>query len=571
MSCILNILIVEDNQFDADLILRELTKSKLNFNSEVVKTSERFEHALNTFKPQIVLCDYSLPSFDGVSAFQIKERELPLIPFIIVSGVIGEENAVALIKSGVTDFVSKDKLFTLPQKISRALKETKERKERRVISEQLSLQTEELINANKALTLQNEEKHRRAEHLTALYSDLKAQKDQLRRANKLLVRQEEMVKIINHELVVLNLELEERVAVRTKALSESEALFRNMMETISQMAWTVTVDAQADFFNQRWYTYTGMDAEQAKAQGWDLVTHPDDLQRSSKPFSLIQDGSRSEWTGEVRYKRADGVFRWHLVSILPILNENQDVKLWIGTATDIHDLKIMQQQKDDFISIASHELKTPITSLTASLQLLNKLKDNPSVSTMPSLIDMANKNLNKVNLLIKNLLNVTQFNNGHLHLTKSWVTLSELIADCCPEIRAEGIYTFIVEGNLDLKVYADAPRIDQVLVNFVNNALKYAPNSKDILITIAKVQDTAKVSITDRGQGIAADKIPHLFDRYFRVDNNGTQYSGLGLGLYISGEIIEKHNGKIGADSEVGKGSTFWFTLPIRQEKVRLN
>lgn len=513
MSCTLNILIVEDNDFDADLILRELNKSKLNFNFEVVKTSEAFGDALKAFKPNIVLSDYSLPGFNGVAAFQIKESVCPLIPFIIVSGVIGEENAVALIKSGVTDFVSKDKLFTLTQKISRALKETEEREERK--------------------------------------------------------KQEKRVKIINEELVALNLELEERVAERTKALSESEALFRNMMETISQMAWTITAKEQASFFNQRWYKYTGMNYEHSKALGWHaLITHPDDLQQSLLPFQHIQEGSKTDWTGEVRYKRVDGIFRWHLVSILPILNEKQEVQLWIGTATDIHDLKMLQQQKDDFISIASHELKTPITSLTASLQLLAKVKD---VKTMPMLIEMANRNLNKVNLLIKNLLNVTHFNNGHLHLTKSWITLSELIENCCPEIWAEGIFTLKTEGIMDLKVYADGLRIEQVLVNFVTNALKYAPDSKNITITIEKVMDTAKVSVTDRGQGISAEKIPLLFDRYFRVDSTGTQYSGLGLGLYISSEIIEKHDGKIGADSEVGKGSTFWFTLPINQNNLQLN
>ncbi|WP_083936522.1 sensor histidine kinase [Arcticibacter svalbardensis] len=93
--------------------------------------------------------------------------------------------------------------------------------------------------------------------------------------------------------------------------------------------------------------------------------------------------------------------------------------------------------------------------------------------------------------------------------------------------------------------------------------MKYAPGSKQILITIEKNNDEAKVSVTDKGQGIAANKIPHLFDRYFRIDNPGSQYSGLGLGLYISGEIIRKHKGQIGVDSELGKGSTFWFTLPL--------
>ncbi len=562
MTSILNILVVEDNQFDADLIHRELTKSKLNFNFEVVQTSEEFEKALNTFKPEIVLSDYALPAFDGVTAFQIKQSVRPFIPFIIVSGVIGEENAVELIKSGVTDFVSKDKLFMLSQKIYRALKESREGEERKNIAIQLSIQTEQLIIANKELIFQNIEKEKRAQDLSIISTALKAEKEKLKRANNLLIKQKDVVKIINDELVELNIELEERVAGRTKALSESESLFRNMMETISQMAWTITVEAQASFFNQRWYNYTGRDYEQAKAQGWGLVTHPDELQGFLKQLDLIQDGKINDWRGEIRYKRADGCYRWHLVSILPIKNENEEVKLWIGTATDIHDLKILQEQKDDFINIASHELKTPITTLTSSLQLLSRMKDNPSPKMLPSLIEGANRSLDKVNLLIKNLLNVTQFNIGQLNLNRSWVTLSKLIKDCCPEVDAE-IYTLKTQGNLDLEVYADAQRIDQVIVNLINNAIKYAPASKEILITIEKVRDTAKVSVTDKGHGILSENIPYLFDRYFRGDNRGIQYSGLGLGLYISAEIITKHEGQIGVVSEVGKGSTFWFTLPI--------
>lgn len=225
--------------------------------------------------------------------------------------------------------------------------------------------------------------------------------------------------------------------------------------------------------------------------------------------------------------------------------------------------KELLKQKDDFISIASHELRTPITTLTASLQLLNKMKDNPSAKMLPTLVEQANKSLNKVNTLIKDLLNVTQLNNGQLHLNKSWIILAELVEDCCPHVRSEGVYSIRTEGDMDLKVHIDVQRIDQVIVNFVNNAIKYAPESKDILINIEKMNDTAKVSVTDRGAGIAADKIPNLFNRYYRVEDNENQYSGLGLGLYISGEIIKRHDGRIGVESDVGKGSTFWFVLPL--------
>ncbi len=119
------ILIVEDNESDADLLCRELKKSGLKFIAEVVQTRMGFEQALVNFKPDIILSDYSLPAFDAVTAFRIKQATHPDIPFIIVSGVIGEENAVELVKDGVTDYTSKSKLFSLPIKIDRALNDAK--------------------------------------------------------------------------------------------------------------------------------------------------------------------------------------------------------------------------------------------------------------------------------------------------------------------------------------------------------------------------------------------------------------------------------------------------------------
>lgn len=153
-------------------------------------------------------------------------------------------------------------------------------------------------------------------------------------------------------------------------------------------------------------------------------------------------------------------------------------------------------------------------------------------------------------------------NEGQIHLNKQIFVISEVINESCHYIRIEGKYTIIIEGDMQLQVNADVERINQVMINFVNNAIKYAPESKIIKVYIEKVNDMAKVSVTDQGPGITADKLIHLFDRYYRVETHGIQGSGLGLGLYICAEIIKKHNGLIGVNSELGKGSTFWFTLP---------
>ncbi len=141
----LKIIFVEDMDSDIDLIYRELKRSGIIYISEHVKTAEAFERALERMEPDIILSDYSLPSFDGLSAYRIKQKKYPDIPFIIVSGTIGEENAVALIKEGVTDYALKDKLFTLSSKIARALDDTKKKKEKRIADETLRIQNEKLF------------------------------------------------------------------------------------------------------------------------------------------------------------------------------------------------------------------------------------------------------------------------------------------------------------------------------------------------------------------------------------------------------------------------------------------
>jgi signal transduction histidine kinase len=174
MTAELKILILEDNPVDADLIDRQLKKSGLTFMSEIVHTRKNYEDALRNFKPEIILSDYSLPGFDALTAFRIKQNKFPHIPFIIVSSVIGEENAVELVKNGVTDYTPKNNLFSLAQKITRAIKDAEESKEKKRIAEELAKQTAELITVNKQLLFQNEENERRAAELNVINKELLA-------------------------------------------------------------------------------------------------------------------------------------------------------------------------------------------------------------------------------------------------------------------------------------------------------------------------------------------------------------------------------------------------------------
>ena len=194
---------------------------------------------------------------------------------------------------------------------------------------------------------------------------------------------------------------------------------------------------------------------------------------------------------------------------------------------------------------------------------LEKLKDKPASPAIPSLIDQSVKSMRKISMLVDDLLNVSRTREAQLQLNKAVFNIADMIGGCCHDVRAVGKYQLIVHGDKDLQVDADESAIEQVLVNFVNNAIKYAPDSLEIVFNIGRVGDSVKVAVQDRGPGIAADKIPHLFERYYQVQSKGFNNSGLGLGLYISSEIIKKHGGQIGVDTELGKGSSFWFTLPL--------
>lgn len=152
---------------------------------------------------------------------------------------------------------------------------------------------------------------------------------------------------------------------------------------------------------------------------------------------------------------------------------------------------------------------------------------------------------------------------GQLHLNKTSFGLDDLLQECCIHILEAGEHKLVFKGDRNITVDADEIRIGQVVNNFINNAVKYASGSKTIEIEVEKQDSDVRVSVNDQGPGIPADRLPYLFNRYFRVDNSETLYSGLGLGLYINSEIIKSHNGQIGVSSEIGRGSSFWFTLPI--------
>ena len=224
----------------------------------------------------------------------------------------------------------------------------------------------------------------------------------------------------------------------------------------------------------------------------------------------------------------------------------------------------LMAKKDEFMSIASHELKTPITSVKASLQILQRMAEkNENLQPAAPFVDKAARQVNKLTAIIHELLDVTRIQAGKLELDKTDFNLGELILECVDQCKLDDKeHVFQIDGDKNLLIYADRNRIDQVLCNLLTNAIKYSPGAGLIIVAFEKLENgLVKVSVTDNGIGIPEDKTADIFDRFYRVENRPQYYSGIGLGLFISSEIIKRHGGEIGVESILGKGSTFWFTV----------
>jgi PAS domain S-box-containing protein len=282
----------------------------------------------------------------------------------------------------------------------------------------------------------------------------------------------------------------------------------------------------------------------------------------------LWNGSSPSFSLETCLRKKDGSLIW--CNVNSILFHDNDETFGFTIIENITVKRELRLHKDEFINVVSHELKTPLTSLKAVVQLFNRIikKDDVVTSKVIELAQDAERYVSKLSYLVEDLLNSTRLGEGQMTLNKKHFSLKDLIEGCCNHVRLNGIHEILHAGDLEVEMYADKHRIDQVLVNLVNNAVKYAPGANKITIHVDNLKDAIKVSVIDTGKGISAAYVPHLFNRYYRVNENGNHGSGLGLGLYISAEIIRKHGGEIGVVTDIDKGSTFWFTIPHEKNSI---
>jgi len=312
----------------------------------------------------------------------------------------------------------------------------------------------------------------------------------------------------------------------------------------------------------------GYSAEDMIGETVNKLIPADRQDEETEILERLRKGERVEHFETKRLTR-DGRLIDVSLTISPIKNREGQIIGASKIARDITERKLDESRKNDFIGMVSHELKTPLTSLNAILQVTSaKLKNNPD-AFLTGAMERANSQVKKMTSMINGFLNVSRLESGKIVLDRREFDLYELLQEIVAETNlTSSTHSIQVDQCSAIQVNADVDKIASVLTNLVSNAMKYSPKGRPIRVHCEKKEDVVIVSVRDEGMGIPAEDLPHIFDRYFRSENQQTRHiSGFGIGLYLSAEIIHRHHGKIWAESESGKGSIFYFSLPLKLKK----
>ena len=387
-----------------------------------------------------------------------------------------------------------------------------------------------------------------------------------------------------HERIAMNLASQAAIAIDNVNLCNDillrEEQYRQLAEAMPQIVWTATVQGEIEYFNNRWFEYTGLDFN-ANGYAWETAIHPDDIpQAVAKWKNCIKTGEKLDI--EERILNRDGEYHWHLVRAIPTHDSKGRITRWYGSCTDIMSHKNYEQQlqkaieeaksaniaKDYFLATLSHELRTPLTPVLASISLLMLSEELPT--SVRDELDMIRRNVQIEAKLVDDILDVTRITRGKVTLDRQVLDLHELIMEVVHDLESG-----LSKKKLTVRtrfssehscVNGDKARLRQVFNNLLNNAIKFSVDSGSISIATFEENENIVVEIKDGGIGIHSTVLPRLFNPFEQGEKViGASFGGVGLGLSISKTLVEAHGGTIKARSEGRyKGST--FTVKLKTE-----
>ncbi len=365
-------------------------------------------------------------------------------------------------------------------------------------------------------------------------------------------------------------QMEKKIAERTKSLRESEEYLSSIVETVRESL--IVLDAQSNILSVNEHFLRIFKVSREETEGKLLFELGNGQWSIGKLRSMLEQvlpTSNPVLDFEVEHDFPHIGKKLMLVNAYRVEFEGSHKDRILIAIEDITERRDIEKRKDDFLSIASHELKTPLTTVKGFVQMMSKFMPADASDKFKSIVDKTTIHINRLNDLISELLDVSRLQSGLISLHKEAFDFDKMIKDTVEGIQAATPSHHITVKSRAITTYnGDESHIIQVVSNLLSNAIKYAPDSKEILVYTSLVSNYIKVSVTDYGMGINTDDQKRIFDRFYRVGNVQQRFPGMGIGLYVCDQIIKNHGGSLWVDSEIAKGSTFSFTLPLEEGKA---
>jgi PAS domain S-box-containing protein len=366
-----------------------------------------------------------------------------------------------------------------------------------------------------------------------------------------------------------------------KALRASEERFRTLADQVPIMIWVADMKGAGKYVNTAWCSFTGLTEQESLGTKWRQAIHPDDFAQASALWKIAL-ADRAPYQAEFRLRRHDGIYRFVQAYGSLYIDSTGALTRYIGTIIDITEHKELEQQREAFISLVTHELKTPLTALQGNVQLsqrrISRLLSQAEQFTdaqqqmledVLTMLDRSQQQLRVQRRLINDLLDVSHIQADQLELHLASFDLVGLVCETVQDYQAghpSRLITLDLSEQDPIFVYADRDRIMQVLSNYLTNALKFAPASEPVCVSIALETEAVRVLVIDQGPGLSQQQQEQVWKRFHQVAQTPVQNGwkvGLGLGLYICQQLISRQQGAVGVESAPGHGATFWFALPI--------
>ncbi|OKH16777.1 hybrid sensor histidine kinase/response regulator [Fischerella major NIES-592] len=540
----MRILLLEDSWADAELIGTSLKKSINDCDFVRVETRIDFIKALKTETLDLILADYALPSFDGFSALELARAICPEVPFIIISGILGEERAIETLKSGATDYVLKQRLERLVPAVERALREAEERKLLRQAETELR-KSEELFRTSVETILD----------CFAIYSAIR----------------DTSGKIIDFRIDYVN-----AAACENHGLTQEEQLGKWLCKLmpVHQTSGLFTEYCRVVETGQPLVKELLLEDEQesrgsVRSQGSVRSAGINNQQPTTNHQQPTTNHPRAYDIRAVKF--GDGVVvTWRDTTERRQVEEERK-QLIIQEQAARAEAEKANRLKDEFLAVVSHELRTPLNSMLGWAQILKNRQLNEAIASKA--LETIERNARHQKKLIEDILDVSMIIQNKLRLELQPLYLVPIvhaaIEDVQPQAQAKSIEIESMLSPFISPVMGDAERLQQIVCNLLSNAIKFTPAAGQVQISLQQIESFAQITVTDTGQGISSDFLPHVFDRFRQADGTTTRkYGGLGLGLAIVRHLVEMHHGRVYATSEgIGKGATFTVQLPIYKIK----